>query len=159
MRVPDPHRLAKEAVESRQVDKLLLGAPEYQYLPKWSPSPSNTDLTELLSAMYVQENTEQVKTELLRALRSIMTEYDGLVPVATVILFESVRKARGDRHLGLPLLELAESLSKSIEVYRDCLCRVKRASEGADMWPDGLYGELRRLSRNTEKRGGPSFLK
>lgn len=153
----DPDALAKKAVESGEIDRLLLAAPEYQFRSRWSPAPGETDLTELLVPMYRLPDHAKVRAELLSALYRIMGEYEGLVPVASTILFE-VGERKDGRPLGLPIEDLAEKLSQSVEKYRVRLSHDKRASEGADQWPDGLYGELKRLSRNSQSYGGPGFV-
>ena len=57
--------------------------------------------------------------------------------------------------LGLPLESIAAELRQSIRVFRFRLEK-DRTGVGAE-WQDGLFGDLRRLSRNTEGVGGPSF--
>ena len=45
--------IVRNALEKDELDLLLVGIPEYQFLPKWSPASGNTDLTYLLDALYM----------------------------------------------------------------------------------------------------------
>jgi hypothetical protein len=49
MATNDPMTIVSDAVAKGELDKLLLGAPEYCYRSRISPAPGNTDLTELLA--------------------------------------------------------------------------------------------------------------
>jgi hypothetical protein len=159
MTTPDPIMILKKALAKGELEKLLLGFPEYRYLPKGSPSPENTDLAALLGALYdhtTEDNKAKVRDNMTKALNTIVQHYDGLQPVAACILLESLRNARNKPSFGLPLTDLAARLHASINLFSD---RLKGDKNGVcSSWPDGRLGELRRLSRNTTELGGPSFL-
>lgn len=150
--------IVKTALAKGELDKLLLGTPDYQYRSKYSPSPSNTDLTELLAVIYLSlENSEKdaAREALVNALYSLSGTYEGIDPTATCILYESGKKSRGSAGLGLPIDDLAEKLRSTIRIFESRL-RNDKSGGGRD-YSDGLLGDLRRLSRITEKHGGPSF--
>ncbi len=153
-----PNEIVRTALAKGELEKLLLGAPEYQYRSKYSPAPGNTDLTELLSVIYrdlAAEERGPAAEMLLAALKKIVHKYEGLRPVASCILYEAGSQADHRPPLGLPLGELARALGASIQQYSSQL-RADETGEGSE-WPDGRLGEFRRLSRNTVSLGGPSF--
>ena len=150
--------LVRKALEKDELDLLLLGKPEYQFLPKWSPASSDTDVIALLEALYycTEQYTQAVlRDHLLNAINKIVWTYEGLDPVVCCILSEMVRRSEGRPSLGLPLEEIASDLRQSIRIFSFRLEKDK-TGEGAQ-WPDGLLGDLRRLSRNVQNLGGPSF--
>ena len=154
----DPKLILQKAIEKGELIQLLLGAPEYCYRSRWSPAPGNTDLTELLGFMFHERDLakkRQWRDDLLKALNLIVETYEGLDPVATCILMESLHIARYRQALGLPLDDLAKKLHKGIMQFRERL-ELDRSGLG-DQWSDGMLGEFRRLSKNTVELGGPSF--
>ncbi len=160
MTTPDPLAIVQDAVAKGELDKLLLGEPGYRYLPKWSSAPGGTDLAALITLLYDNTATadrSQVCDDLARALDSIVGTYEGLDPVAGCILLETLRRAENRSPLGLPIEDLATRLRASIDAFRDRLT-ADRSGNGAG-WANGRLDDLRRLSRNTEKYGGPSFCK
>jgi hypothetical protein len=160
MTTTDPVEMIKEAVAKGELVKLLLGEPGYCYLPKGSPAPGNTDLAAVIGVLYdfmPEADRPRVRDEMVKALSTIVSRYEGLEPVASSILLESLRKMRNRTPFGLPLDDLAVKLRESINAFADRL-REDRSGIGAS-WADGRLGELRRLSRNTVDLGGPSFCK
>ena len=160
METPTPKTIVVKAVNRGELDKLLLGAPEYQYRSKYSPAPGDTDLTELLAVLYDHwdpADRKNVESQVAKAVYAIIGTYEGIEPVAACVLLESLRKARGKASLGLPLEDIASRLRRSIDAFSEQL-RADKTGGGAN-WPDGRLGDLRRLSRNTEYLGGPSFCK
>jgi hypothetical protein len=154
----DPVGIVREALARGELDKLLLGKRKYRYLPKGSPAPGDTDLAALIGVLYehVSETDRQiVRDEMTKAIGSIIDTYAGLEPVAACILLESLQRMRGGSAFGLPLENIAARLRANISVFADRL-RADRSGIGAS-WPDGWFGEFRRLSRNTVDLGGPSF--
>lgn len=154
----DSLQIVSRAIAESALDKLLLGAEGYRYLPGWSPATGCTDLTELLAVLYdlwPKDDRQRVCKALSESLTRLVSTYDGLEPVATCILFESLRKFRKRNPLGLPVDELAAQLRASIERFAARLTSDKRGD--GSRWPDGWMGELRRLSRNTVELGGPGF--
>jgi len=156
----NPTTIVEKAISNGELDKLLLGAPEYQYRTRWSPAPGSTDLTELLAVIYDRldaKTREKAKLELEFALNKLVHVYEGLEPVATCILIESFRKSKGRPFLNLPIEGLAEKLNKSIHTFES---RLRSDNSGSgQQWADGMLGEMRLLSRNTAQVGGPSFCK
>lgn len=151
--------IVKRAVRENHLDRLLLGKPEYSYLPKWSPAPGNTDLTTLLSFIYDEPlgiSDEEIRDRLLNAVNRIISLYEGLFPVATIILIESLRLSDRRIILGLPLDEISSSLSKSIDEFKQRLSNDK--TEYGMQWDDGMLGEMRRISNNIVELGGPKIV-
>ncbi len=150
--------MIKEAVARGELAKLLLGEPGYRYLPKGSPAPGDTDLAAVIGVLYdfmPESERPRVRDEMVKALNAIVGTYEGLEPVASSILLESLRKMRNRTRFGLPLDDLAAKLRDSINAFADRL-RLDKSGIGAS-WPDGRLGDLHRLSRNTVDLGGPSF--
>ncbi len=161
-----PEEIVRSALEQDELDLLLLGSPAYRFLPKGSPAPGDTDLIELLTVLYRligQYPREVLKLHLYRAIKKIVESYDGLDPVAACIFYESYARCPVDSFgrpksgepLGLPLEEVAGELRQSIRVFSIRLEKDK--SGGGAGWPDGRLGDMRRLSKNTTRVGGPSF--
>lgn len=153
-----PSEIVRTALAKGELEKLILGAPEYQYRSRFSPAPGNTDLTELLAVVYDgldSQAGELATVALIKALYSVVNTYEGIDAVSTCILFETGRKFDGKQPLGLPLDDLAARLQATIRTFEPQL-RVDK-SGGGQHWPDGRLGEFRRLSRNTVSLGGPSF--
>lgn len=158
MMASDPDTIVKEALKKGELDKLLLGAPEYCYLPNGSPAPGDTDLAALIGTLYAHTTISEkqlIRDEMLKVLNTIVDSYEGLEPVAACILLESLQKIRNRSSFGLPLDDLAAKLRTSINAFADHL-ETDWSGAGAS-WHDGRLGELRRLSRNTVDLGGPSF--
>ena len=157
-----PNRSATETVSSAlskgEIDKLILGTPEYQYRSRFSPAETGSDLTEILAVIYDGLDAQKRKAardELEKALLAIADSYEGIDPISTCILLESLRKSDGRPTLGLPINDLAKRLQATIHRFEGQL-RGDKSGGGRDS-PDGLLGDLRRLSRSTVKHGGPSF--
>jgi hypothetical protein len=156
----DPVTIVRAALAKGEFEQLLLGAPEYQFRSKYSPAPGNTDLTELLEVVFDRldpEDRKVARDALVEALRSLSGTYDGIVAIATCLLIEMLRRSDGRNTLGLPVEELGTKLQATIRAFEPRLRADK--TNGGDIWPDGLLGDLRRLSRITEGYGGPSFCK
>jgi hypothetical protein len=160
-----PKEIVRKALKKGELDLLLLGRPEYQYIDRWV-DPYNTDLTALLRALYwdfAEGQREQIKNRLFAAIKKIVNSYEGLFSVAGCVLYETAARSSVDSFgrpkpetsLGLPLDEIAAELRQSIRVFS---FRLEKDKTGVGaQWPDGLLGDLRRLSKNTERLGGPSF--
>ncbi len=154
-----PDDIVRAALKNGEIEDLLLGAPEYQFRSKYSPAPGNTDLTELLDAIYRldPQSRELAKAALVKALFSLSGRYEGIDAIASCILFEAGCRSTRSSPLGLPIEELAVKLRATIQSFAQRL-RVDKTG-GGDAWPDGRLGDLRRRSRNTEDDGGPPFWK
>lgn len=158
MAANNPIDIVNAALAKGEIEKLLLGTPEYQYRSKWSPAPGDTDLTELLAVTYDwldPQPREAAKEALVKGLYALSDTYEGIEAIAACILLESLRRSKGRPLLGLPIDDLAERLQVTIRAFEPRL-RADKVGAGRD-WPDGLLGDLRRLSRITENLGGPSF--
>lgn len=154
------YEIVKNALDKDELDLLLLGQPEYCYVPRWASSSSDSDLVELLTTLYEeygQYHHEDIKERLGRAITKIVSIYDGLIPVANCILLESARRKDDSYSLDLPLEEIAVELNESIKNYYSQLREDK--SDAGSRWDDGLLGELRRLNKITVKKGGPAFFR
>jgi hypothetical protein len=139
-----PTDIVRTALAKDELDLLLLGVPEYQFFDRWSGSPYNTDLASLLPELYLlAENGQEVRVRdnLLAAINKIVDTYEGLLPVAICILFESGRQIRDENVLGLPLFDMASELQQAIRVFAFRLMGDK-SGVGAE-WPDGRLGDLR----------------
>lgn len=152
--------IVRMALDKDELDLLLLGKPDYCYLPRWTTIAGNTDLVELLTSLYEeygQYHPEETRERLLQAIKKIVSEYDGFVPVANCILAESARRKNDSFSLDLPLEEIAIELNEGIKKYYAQL-RDDKSGVGS-RWDDGLLGELRRLNRINVKKGGPTFFR
>jgi hypothetical protein len=153
-----PDKIVRKALDRGELDLLLLGVPKYQYFDRWSGCPYNTDHPSLLSALYLlAENGQEVRIRdsLIAAIKKIIDTYDGLLPVAACILYESGQQFNDKYTLGLPLLDIASELRQQITVFSFRLID-DRSGVGAE-WPNGRLGDFRRLSKNTVENGGPLF--
>lgn len=153
-----PQEIIGKSLANKDMKPLLLGAPGYRFRSRWSPAP-DTDLTELLGEVHVlpaEQDRRAAKDLILTAAYQIVDTYEGVVPVATLILIEAVRRSGAQAILGLPLEDLAEKLRLSICAHHARL-KSDKSGEGAQ-WPDGLAGDLRRLSGNSQRYGGPAFM-
>jgi hypothetical protein len=158
MSVPNAEDLIRTALAKRQIEELLLGRDPYAYMPPYSPAVGPTDLAEVLRILYevcLPELTAQVADLMIPALESLVERYEGLDAVATCILTETLSRSRSGPIIGLPIDDLAKRLRHSIAVYRDRLVADK-SGEGA-VWPDGMVGMFRRLSRIVVELGGPEL--
>jgi hypothetical protein len=100
---------------------------------------------------------DAAKDAVTAALYSLTGTYEGIDPISTCILLEALRICDGRVPLGLPIDDLASKLQETILTFESRL-RADRTAGGKE-WTDGLLGDLRRLSRNTENYGGPGFCK
>lgn len=153
-----PAQIAMMAIERGEMEKLLLGSPEYRYRSRHSPSPGSTDLTEVLAPLYDAEDAlrERARDQIVNALCSLSCAYEGIDPMVTLLVIEAMRKSSGRRTLEIPLHILAGHLRRAVETHRHRLM-TDRSGGGAD-WPDGMLGEMKRLSRIVVDYGGPAFI-
>jgi len=152
----DPEALLRRALKHGRLAQVLLGAPGYRYLPRYTMSAGHTDLPALLDVYYSLDNEysrQELGKRLNEAIVTAMERYEGIVAAACCILCEVVTP--DNKRLGLDLDGLAISLRGMI-AYNALRLRSDKSGGGRN-WPDGLLGDLRRLSRNTVERGGPPF--
>jgi hypothetical protein len=139
-----PREIVRAALENDELDLLLLADPQYQYLPARSPSPDKTDLVDLLGALYRSVGefpAGWIKSELERAIDRIVSIYEGIVAVASCVLYETSARSPVDsfgrrqtqKGLGLPLDRIARELRKTIERFKSRLSIDK--SGGGQVWP------------------------
>lgn len=151
--------LTERAFLKGELDKLLLGEEDYAYVPKYSPA-IRTDWTRIIPYgvyEYHNENPDSGFLEmLLETLFRMVKSYDGIVPVAYVILTECSEREDGVSPFSFDLAPLAIELNKSIHKYFERLS-LDRNKEGF-CWEDGLLGELRCICKKTIDCGGPDFL-
>lgn len=155
-----PADIVEAALRRNDFVNLLLGSADYCYKSRWSPAPGDTDLTELLDEIYdglAPPRREVAAKMLASALVDMQGTYEGMEPTATCILLESMRKKEGRESFNLPLLDMANQLQKTIDLYKEKLTADKRG--GGQYHSDGLYGDLRRISANIVNLGGPSIMK
>lgn len=142
------------------LDAMLLERPPYVYRSHWSPADVPSDITELLRSLYTDTfdlDRVEIRRRLGQTLERLAQTYEGLEGVASCLLFESGRlDGRSFPPIGLPMENLASQLAQSIERYRPRLVD-DRTGQGRH-WPDGKFGELRRLSLLTQRGGGPAFV-
>lgn len=151
--------IVRMALSNNELHKVLLGESGYCYLPKWSPSSTNTDITVMWDALHdlASEYTlDDLSSMISEAINKIQFKYEGIYPIASIILQESYRKNKRENTFLLPLSDIAISLKLTIENHRDKLKSDKRG-EGAG-YQDGLFGDLVRLNQNTIELGGPDFI-
>ena len=120
MKTSTPQEIVKAALANGELDKLLLGAPAYQYRSKYSPAPGNRDLTELLAVIYEGLDAgdgRTAKNAMTKALDSLEGAYNGIEAITACILFETGRKFDGRPAPGLHLDRLAMKLGASIRKF------------------------------------------
>lgn len=157
----EPVRIIKEAVARGDVDRLLLGSPEYRWRDKWSVSPEASDIGDLLRIMcdsFDNAEREVLGRDLAVAAYAVVDEYEGIMPVAYCIYVEVTHKARNGKHLGFPVEDLAARLKASIKRHE---YRLFSDPSGAyySRLPDGRLTFLRNLSDQVAAKGGPRVLR
>ncbi len=153
-----PHEIVRKAIEEDAIDLLLLGKQEYRYLPYWSSAYGDTDLPDLLEALHGEAKRKpelEVEESLTYAIQKILKTYEGLLPTAECIFYESYLRSESLSSFNLPLEEIAVMLRDQIEKYKISLFTDK--SGRGVLWKDGLLGVLRQLNIVTQEFGGPSF--
>lgn len=152
------YELTEMAVQCGQLKQLLLGSSGYGYLPKYSPA-HRTDLALVIphGLHQFQRNCHDsvFSNTIVNVLLELACEYDGIMPAAGFILVESCFRVDRNSPFYFSLEPIAVVLRNSIEHFRDKLS-MDHTAEGEN-WPDGRYGCLRNLARNTVCCGGPDF--
>jgi hypothetical protein len=160
MTIPEPVVIVKEALAKGELDKLLLGTAEYCYLPKWSSTPGNTDLTVLLDTLYkmATDNNkyENLQRLLLTAVDNIVTKYEGIDPVISILFKEVYNKINNEITFELPLDVIASKLRTTIIHFHDLLLDDK--TEGGIGFHDGRYGDIKRMNNIILEYNGPSII-
>lgn len=148
--------LVRNAIDQDELHELILGKPGFEHVPKYSPTPWETDHTAVLSRLAIFCADSEVSQRVDRAVAELAQSYVGLVPAAICYLYEMVARRRNLARLGLDLSGLGAKLRSSAMAHRSEL-EVDRTGAGAQ-WPDGLYGELRHLNATCVELGGEPFL-
>ena len=149
--------LATNAFAKDELEKLFLGTAEYRYKPPRSFSNTNTDIVAIMMAIRSLAKNNPVlgvNHKLSVFLVDFAKSYQGIIPVASIILLETSSNEKTVLNLDLEML--AEILKGSIKKYTSDLSN-DRTEEGKD-YVDGKLGELRRMNRITVDDGGPYFL-
>lgn len=153
------YQLTEKAIAANNLINLILGDAPYAYRNKWSPAPGPTDLCDIYDYGICEYAELHSEYDMKNALQSLVPQLcrtnAGIYAVASIILIETNNCRRGRRCLQLDLQQIASELRQSIKVRQEAL-RTDMSLGGAG-WPNGLLDDLRRLSRNTESIGGPSF--
>lgn len=155
----DAYDLTRKAAEGGAIRELLLGEGGFAFIPKFSPSDLATDLAVVLPDgvyPYAERNPQfPMRERMDDTLRKFTGTALEITSFALVVFFESQRRYQGKSHLGLDLDSLSGVLKGAIDRQRHELEREQ--SFGGRGYPDGVVGNLRRLSGMTETSGGPSF--
>lgn len=155
---PELESIVQAAIDTKQIDALLRGDPGFEYLPRYSPSPTSTDIADVLLCIArrcVDENVRRLTCDTVLAMAE---SYDGVVPAAQCYLLESLWLARNRQdRIGLDMELLKVALNRTIARYKDKLS-ADWSSPLARDWPDALLGELRNIDRNASSHGAASFL-
>ncbi|NQZ60001.1 MAG: hypothetical protein HRT88_21315 [Lentisphaeraceae bacterium] len=149
--------LVQKAFLKRDLDKLLLGEKPYRYVPKYSPA-INVDIAQLIDLgfyMMDKEYLEKFSDDLEKTLLTLAQKYEGLIPVASVLLLESYSRGKEESPFVFDLKPIARELNNSIYKFEKSLI-VDKSGYGQG-WKDGLYGELKCKARKTIECGGPNF--
>jgi hypothetical protein len=147
------------ALSENALDRVLTGAPGYCYLPPRSPSPEATDIVDVLQAYYwIAEHNPDLNlgTHLLQVLSDLSNRYDGLLAIASSMLFESGQRKRQQYSLGISLDQLAILARKGVARWDR---ELRRDTSGTGLgFPDGRLGDMRRRSAIIVDNGGPGFM-
>ena len=150
-----PDEIVDLALKRGELDKLLLGYPEYCYIPRFSPCPENTEIITLIDALCRREDYEEYRQKLIETIFSIVDTYEGIYPVADCLFYETARLLDKRKTLGLPLEEITLSLRKTIKRFQDRLIADKTG--GGMGHPNGRYGNLQGISSVVQNDGGMPF--
>lgn len=155
----DAYELTEKAVRNGAIRDLLVGDGGYGFVPKYSPTDQSTDLAILLpDGLYpfAEKHPElDIRGDVEKALRELISTVPGLTAFALVLMLESVRIGEGKRGLGLDRDALSDLLKSSIQAnMRELVAEQKFGGRG---FSDGAAGNLRRLSNITKDAGGPGF--
>lgn len=153
-------KLVKKAFKKKELDLLLLGEKKYAYLPdRFSPA-IKTDLYEILKEIHEYQRINKsadFEDELIRVLMNLASSYEGLRSVASFILHEN--NSRNTIKMLSPLQfsldPLGRELSRGIRKFKKALIDDYRGYGRGQV--DGLYGDIRRLSKIIKEGGGPNF--
>lgn len=153
------YELAESAFTKKEMVDFFLGNPPYNYKPKNSPAPGNTDLSELIPDGIFPYLANNAKTENIDYLNNTLIELcnfpEGMYSVACFILLYNSYVERFDILQKININNISALLKSSINEHKSDIFRsnsiLGRASNA------GLYGVLKTLSKNTEELGGHSF--
>jgi hypothetical protein len=155
----ESYEIAAKAIEGGFIRELLLGEEGFSFAPKFSPSDLPTDLAVVLPDgvyRYAEEKPKSgLKNRIDAALRTFTESALEVTTFALVVYFESDRRFKGKSHLGLDLDSLASILKAAIVRNRKDFEREQ--GFGGLGFPDGVAGNLRRLSNMTKGAAGPGF--
>lgn len=148
-------KIVTQAIMHNDFEKLILGEGEYHFSPFYSPTDGH-DLTLIHDELSKRaKGNKQIAVQMNAAIMKMIDRYECLVSIAICILCEALGKSKYNTNIGLPLEEISNSLARSIVFYKETLIQDK--SGPGSQFDDGMYGELKRISNNTQKYGGPDF--
>ena len=151
----NPYEIVDRALKNGELDKLLLGYPQYFYTNRYSYFSDYTDVIVLLNILYSKEDVDDCRQQLSHAIFNIVDLYEGIDPVATCLLYETSHLFDQRKSLGLPLEEITLRLRKTIKHFQDRLIADKTG--GGWNKPNGRYEDMQRLSLNTQDYNGMPF--
>ena len=153
------YQLAEKAFQNKELEKLLLGEGQYDYLPKYSPAPGNTDLAEIIPNgvfPYLADNSKIENVNYLNTtLNTLCNSLEGMYSVACFILLYHSYFDKLQVLKKIVIKNVIESLSHNIQKHKSELLKSKSILGASSNF--GLYGVLKTLSKNTVELGGPSF--
>ena len=153
-----PKDLACRAFERNEVRELLLGSGSYAYKDRFSPAPGPTDITSILSGVeeFARLRPElDVDARLQRVLISLCDSPEGVLAVASAILFVASHRHRGTSPLQFDLDPVADAVRAWIRARSRYLPDIHRVA--AEYFPSGFQDGLARLSELCTSYGGPEF--
>jgi hypothetical protein len=149
--------LINKALSNKEFDSLILGRGDYVYLPRWTSASGNMDLAALYSVLCeFNKNEEDISKQVNDAILKACDRYETIVPVASLVLLETLRIKNNQDAIGLCLETITKKLKSFILNNQDKL-RLDKNGIG-NQWTDGLLGELKRLNANTVGLGGRPFM-
>lgn len=160
MNEKNPYNLTNLAFENRELDKLLLGENPYKYMTKFFPGSGDSDISTLIVDgifPYILINKEKETIDYLsNTLHELSLRYDGLPPMASFMLCCAIhKKNNGKMPMNINFEKLLKEMMGSINQYK---IQLKNDSTG-EGWrnEEGLYGNLKRLSKITTEMSGLNF--
>jgi hypothetical protein len=152
--------LIDTAIRRKELDLLLLGAEGYVYRSRYSVSPSETDVVQLLESLYDYvlkcEDHDAIATRLGEAAIKIAATYEGLFAAVYVVSCEEYYRGRNLSTLELPVEKIVIVIRETIRRYTNRL-RHDWSVQGY-LHTRGRYGCIKRLASVIKENGGPDIM-